>query len=202
MKYTGPKVRLSRRLGIAMTPKAAKVMELKPYPPGQHGMARQRKMSDYKRQLIEKQRLRNQYNLSERQMRNYFKKAAMRSGNPAQRLIEMLETRLDAVVLRSRMAKTIYAARQYVNHGHIMVNGKRVNIPSYQVREGDVISVREKSRKVPQFMEAWEEAVALPVPTYLEVDEKAHSAKLVAKPDREEVPVICEMSLVTEFYSK
>lgn len=202
MKYTGPKVRLSRRLGVAITPKAAKVMELKPYPPGQHGVARQRKMSDYKRQLIEKQRLRNQYNLSERQLRNYFKKAAMTTGNPAQRLIEMLETRLDAVILRSRMAKTIYAARQYVSHGHILVNGRRVDIPAFQVREGDVVTVKEKSRKIPQLMDAWEEAVALPVPTYLEIDEKAHSAKLVAKPNREEVPVICEMSLVTEFYSK
>jgi small subunit ribosomal protein S4 len=202
MKYTGPKVRLSRRLGIAMTPKAAKVMELKPYPPGQHGMARQRKMSDYKRQLIEKQRLRAQYNLSEKQLHNYFMKAASKAGNPAQRLIEMLETRLDAVVMRTRMAKTIYAARQYVNHGHVLVNGKRVNVPSYQLREGDVVTIREKSRKIPQLMESWEEAVALPVPPYLEVSEKEHSAKLVAKPQRDDVPVTCEMSLVTEFYSK
>lgn len=202
MNYTGPKVRLSRKLGIAITPKAAKVMELKPYPPGQHGASRRGKMSDYKRQLMEKQKLRFQYNLSEDQLRRYFKKAASKSGNPAQRLIEMLETRLDSVVLRAGMARTIYAARQYVVHKHIFVNGKLVNIPSYKVKIGDVVTVKEKSRKISHFQEAWEESTVMPKPPYLEINAEQHSVKLLNAPNREDVPVTCEMSLVTEYYSK
>lgn len=202
MKYTGPKVRLSRRLGIPLTPKAARIMERKPHPPGQHGPSQQYRrgrMSDYKRQLLEKQRLRAQYNISERQMRNYFRKAERAVGNTANRLIQLLETRLDAVVNRGGLAPTIYAARQFVSHGHIMVNGRRVNIASYQVKVGDVVSVKNKSRQIPAIVDAVESASP---PPYLEFSPDDMSVKLLYLPDREEVPVIGEVHLVIEFYSR
>ena len=202
MKYTGPKVRLSRQLGVAITPKAAKVMEKKDYPPGLHGKLQQRfrKMSDYKRQLLEKQKLRAQYNVHERQLRNYYKKASRKAGSTPDNLIQLLETRLDSVVLRGGLARTIYAARQYVSHGHITVNGKRVNIPSYNVEIGDVVEVREKSKKVPCFTEALEAGTA--VPSYIKSDGEKMSVSLMSLPNRSDVPIICEMSLVIEFYSR
>jgi small subunit ribosomal protein S4 len=202
MNYTGPKVRLSRRFGVPLTPKAAKIMEKRGYPPGQHGRmaARFSKVSDYKRQLQEKQLLRAQYNIHERQLRNYYQKASSRVGNTPDNLIQLIETRLDAVVMRAGLARSIYAARQYVTHGHIEVNGKRVNIPSYNVEVGDVVSVKEKSLKMPCFTEALESTIA--PPPYLDRDEAAMSVKLLYLPKRDEVPVICEMSLVIEFYSR
>lgn len=202
MNYTGPKVRLSRAIGIPLTPKAAKVMERRPYPPGQHGRLQRfsRQESDYKRQLLEKQKLRLQYNVHERQMRNYFHKAARRYGNTGDNLVQLLETRLDAVVYRGGLARTIYAARQYVSHGHILVNGRQVNIPSFNVKIGDVVSVREKSRKIPCFAEAIESTVA--PPPYLERSAEVMSVILRYLPQRSEVPVICEVSLVIEYYSR
>lgn len=202
MNYTGPKVKISRKLGIPLTPKAARVMEKKGYPPGQHGRMGQfrRKESDFKRQLMEKQRLRLQYNVHERQMRNYFKKASRRRGNTADNLIQLLETRLDAVVMRAGLARTIYAARQYVSHKHICVDGQVVNIPSYNVKVDSVVSVREKSRKLTMFADAMELIVA--PPPYLERSKEEMSVKLLYLPQRDEVPVICETSLVIEFYSR
>src|ERR687898_453962 len=122
----GPKLKLSRQLGIAITPKAAKVMENRPNPPGQHGATPRRKISGYKKQLIEKQRLRAQYNISERQMENSFAEATRQSGNTGVRLLQLLEMRLDAVVLRGGFVRTIYAARQAVKPGHIQGKGKKV----------------------------------------------------------------------------
>ncbi len=202
MNYTGPKVRLSRAIGIPLTPKAAQVMTKRAYPPGQHGRYQQfkRTASDYKRQLLEKQRLRLQYNIHERQMRNYFRKAARRYGNTVDNLIQLLETRLDAMVYRAGLARTIYAARQYVSHGHIWVNGKPVDIPSYNIKADDVISVRPKSRHLACFPIAIESTVA--PPPYLERSAADLSLKLLYLPQRAEVPVICEMSLVIEFYSR
>ena len=202
MKYVGPKVRLSRQLGVPLTPKAARIMDKKAYPPGQHGRYKQfrRKESDYKKQLQEKQKLRYQYNIHERQLRNYFKKASSRTGNTVDILIQLLETRLDAVVFRAGLARTIYAARQYVSHGHITVNGNRVNIPSYNVALGDVVAVREKSQKIPCFTDAIETTGA--PPEYIERSVEDMSAKLLALPDRADVPIIGEMSLVIEFYSR
>lgn len=202
MKSTGPKVRLSRRLGIPLTPKAARIMERKPYPPGQHGRNQQftrGRMSDYKRQLLEKQRLRAQYNISERQMRNYFRQAERAVGNTVNRLVQLLESRLDAVVNRGGLAPTIYAARQLVSHGHVLVNGRRVNIASYQVKVGDVVSVKQKSRQIPAVVDAVESAAP---PSYLDLSPDDMSVKFLYLPDREEVPVIAEVHLVIEFYSR
>ncbi|HOJ03116.1 MAG TPA: 30S ribosomal protein S4 [Bacteroidota bacterium] len=201
MKYNGPKVKLSRQLGIPLTPKASKIMERKPHPPGAHGLSRNRraKVSDYKRQLLEKQRLRWQYNISEKQMRNYYEKASRKTGNTADNLATLLETRLDAVVFRGGLARTIHAARQYVTHGHVEVNGQRVNIPSYHVRVNDVISVRQKSRKIAMFNDAVK--LSRP-PEYLDTNKPELSITVLAQPDRERIPVVCEFPLVIEYYSR
>jgi small subunit ribosomal protein S4 len=202
MKYTGPKVKRSRSLGIPLTPKAARVMEKKPYPPGQHGREQQhlrRRESDYKRQLLEKQRLKAQYNIHERQMRNYLAKASQKKGNTAQNLIQALETRLDAVVLRGGLAPTIYAARQFVSHRHITVNGERVNVPAYQVEPGDVVAVHEGSRDIPVIVDSVETASP---PDYLTLDPAKQAVRLERLPVRDEVPVISDLSQVIEFYSR
>ena len=199
MNYTGPKVKLSRKIGIRITPKAGKVMEKRTNLPGQHGKRRNRKQSDYGTQLLEKQRLRLQYHISEKQMGNYYDKATKLEGNTAELLVQLLETRLDAVIRRSGLAKTPYAARQYVQHGHILVNGKKVDIPSYQVRLSDVISIKEKSRKLECFQESIRNSLP---PAYLEVNKSDFSTKLAYIPTREEVPTQCEVSLVVEYYSR
>lgn len=201
MNYTGPKVRISRKLGIEVTLKAGKYTQKKNYPPGQHGPSKKRsKQSDYGRQLLEKQRLRLQYNVSEAQMRNYYKKAARMTGNTGDILVQLIESRLDSVVNRSGLASSIYAARQVVNHGHIYVNGKKVDIPSYHVKPNDVVSVKEKSRKIECFQEAMRIA-GIP-PHYLELSKVDFSSRYAYVPPREEIPVICEVPLVVEYYSR
>ncbi|MDX9791434.1 MAG: 30S ribosomal protein S4 [Candidatus Kapaibacterium sp.] len=200
MNYTGPKVKISRKLGLNLTPKAGKVSTRKPYPPGQHGGNKRRaKQSDYGRQLLEKQRLRLQYNLSEKQMGNFYKEAVSQTGNTADLLVQLIETRLDALVYRAGLAPTIYSARQFVSHGHIMVNGKKVTIPSFKVKVNDVISVKEKSRKIDSVQESIRTVNA---PAYLEVSKADFSAKLAYIPHKEEVPIQCELALVVEYYSR
>lgn len=202
MKFIGPKVKLSRKLGIAITPKAVKYMEKRPYPPGQHGPAKGGRppKSEYGKQLLEKQRLRFQYNVSERQMRNYFRKALRSKNATGEMLVQLLESRLDAIVLRAGFARTIYAARQFVAHGHIEVNGERVDIPSYRVKPGDVVSVRSKSRQLAPILEAMGNVP--PAISYVERDWINMQATFVRIPPRDEIPVICEVEKVVEFYSK
>jgi small subunit ribosomal protein S4 len=201
MNKTGPKVKLSRQLGIALTPKAAKVMEKKPHPPGEHGRAQnfRRKLSDFKRQLMEKQKLRAQYNIHERQLRNYFDKAQRKKGNTGDNLLQMLEMRLDAVVLRGGLARTIYAARQLVTHGHILVNGERVDVPGYTCKPGDVISVKTKSQQLPGIQEAMNDSQPN---SYLSLDRNMATVRVLDIPAREFIPVICDVPLVIEFYSR
>ena len=202
MNYTGPKVRLSRALGIALTPKAARVMERKPYPPGQHGLSssRSRRLSGFKAQLREKQRLRAQYNVHERQMKTYFQRAMRAQGNTVDALVALLETRLDAVVLRAGLARTIYAARQFVNHGHIQINNEVVRRPGRAVKLGDEVTIRPKSRKMLCFRAALEIS---PDPSgYLVVDKDLMIARLERLPMRDEVPIICDVPKVIEFYSR
>lgn len=204
MKFTGPTVKLSRQLGIPLTPKAVKYMERRPYAPGEHGQKqrRSRKFSDYKLQLLEKQRLRFQYNVHERQLRTYARKAIRSAGKASDNLIQALERRLDAVVLRSGLARTMAAARQAVNHGHILVNGNRVNIPSFALAVGDEVAVRPSSRSIPAFVEALEEMPARPAPAYLDRSGDALRSRLLALPLREQVPVSCEFSKVIEYYAR
>jgi len=201
MKYTGPKVRISRALGIPLTPKAAKVMEKKPQPPGEHGRTQtfRRKLSDYKRQLVEKQKLRAQYNIHERQLRNYYTKAIKEPGNTGAILLRMLEMRLDAIVLRGGLARTIYAARQYVSHQHMLVNGKRVDIASYGVKVGDVITVKPKSQTLECFRDAINDSQPV---RYLALDKATLTITVTAVPQPEEVPIICDLPQVIEFYSR
>lgn len=202
-KYTGPKVRISRKLGVPLTPKAAKVMERKPYPPGQHGPAKQfrrQRPSPYKQQLVEKQKLRAQYNIHEKQLRNYYKKATQKEGNTPDNLVGALETRLDNIVYRSGFARTIYQARQFVNHGHFQVDGKRVNIPSYAVKPGQVVALREKSRT----MSAVEDAIAGAPgsPDYLSVNSDQRTTTLNSVPTYEQAQVFADVPKVVEFYSR
>lgn len=200
MNYNGPKVKLSRKLGLELTPKARKYTTKKPYPPGQHGATKRRaKQSDYGKQLLEKQRLRMQFNVSEKQMRNYYDKASRLVGNTADILVQLLASRLDSVLYRSGFARTMYASRQYVSHGHVLVNGRRVNIPAYHVQVNDVIQIQEKSRKMDAFQEAMRNAGA---PAYIELSKADFSAKLLYVPPREEIGIICEIPLVVEFYSR
>jgi small subunit ribosomal protein S4 len=195
----GPKVKLARQLGIALTPKAARVMERRPNPPGQHGATPRRKVSGYKKQLVEKQRLRAQYNISERQLGNAFAEAIRQPGNTGVRLLQLLEMRLDAVVLRAGFVRTIYAARQAVTHGHVQVNGQKVDRPSRRVKPGDVISLAAKSKDITAFTVPLE--VARP-PAYLDLDKDKRSVRVREIPEREQIPVQCEASLVIEYYSR
>ncbi len=200
MSYHGPKVRLSRRFGVALTPKAARILEKRPFPPGDHGRDhRPQNDSVYKQQLIQKQLLRSQYNIRERQMRRYYALAQKSRGNTAQAIVQLLETRLDAVVLRAGLAPTIYAARQVVSHGHIVVNGRKVNIASFGVQPGDVVGIRPKSQNLLIF-----QALERPQTTlaYLEITAQERKVRLVRLPEIAEVPVLCEMNRVIEFYSR
>ncbi len=200
MKYNGPKVKLSRKVGFAIAPKARKVLDRKPGTPGQHGNSRRRpKQSDYSKQLLEKQRLRLQYNIHEKQMTNTMKKASRLKGNKVDVLVQLLEQRLDALVMRAGFARSIYAARQYVRHGHIMVNGQKVDMPAYAVQPNDVIEVKEKSRKLEGFQEAIRSSAP---PPYLDVSKADFSAKFLYLPPREEVPIVGEIPLVIEYYSR
>lgn len=199
---TESKVRRSRALGIPLTPKASRYMERRSYGPGQHGRRRGRQDSDYKVRLLEKQRLRAQYNVSEAQLRLAFARAARSRQKTGEALLVDLETRLDALVLRAGFARTIYQARQAVVHGHVTVDGRRVDRPSAHVRPGETVAVAERSRdKVPFQIAATGEHTAK-VPGYLDVDATALRARLVRLPERDEIPVICQEQLVVEFYSR
>lgn len=173
-------------------------MEKRPAPPGQHG-ARRRTRSDFGQQLLEKQRLKFQYNVSERQLRKYFADARRLKGSTGEQLLHILESRLDNMVYRAGFAATIYSARQLVSHGHMQVNGRRVNIPSQLVSLTDVISVREKSKTLLTIKDALSRTVR---PTYVETDAEKLTAKRVREPDSHEVPVSCNIQAVVEFFSK
>lgn len=199
MNFTGPKVKKSRALGVALTPKAQKYMKNRPFPPGQHGQRRRRRPSDYGVQLLEKQRLRFQYNVSESNLSRTYKMAARMPGSTGDNLVQLLESRMDVLVLRAGMAPTIYAARQFVTHGHFQLNGKKATIPSQRLKPGDVVSVRERSRKSPIFNEL---KAAAQVSAYMIVNEANYSARFDYMPPREEIPVLCAEHLVVEFYSR
>jgi small subunit ribosomal protein S4 len=198
-----PKVKKSRALGIALTPKAVKYFEARPYPPGEHGRGRKQN-SDYKVRLLEKQRLRAQYDISERQMARAYDRAKKAEGKTGEALVVELERRLDALVLRSGIARTIYQARQMVVHGHIEVNGGKVDKPSFRVRPDDVVMVRERSRSKVPFQVAREGGYDTDgeTPRYLQVNLKALAFRLDREPNRKEIPVICDEQLVVEYYAR
>jgi small subunit ribosomal protein S4 len=198
-------VRLSRSLGLALTPKAQKHFDRRPYAPGEHGNSSRRKESDYKIRLKEKQRLRAQYALREKQLRAMYNYAKTRPGLTGEVMIETLETRLDALVLRAGFARTIQQARQFVVHGHIMVDGTKLDRPSAKIKPGQTVQVRPKSQTLAPFHVAATGAhrdVLPECPEYLEVDLTKLSFKLVRAPKRVEVPVTCEENLVVEYYAR
>ncbi|MGW0214115.1 30S ribosomal protein S4 [Micromonospora chokoriensis] len=202
MNQTRPKVKRSRALGIALTPKCVRYFERRPFPPGQHGRAR-RTTSDYKVRLLEKQRLKAQYDLHEGQLRRAFDRAVRRPGKTGEELIVELESRLDALVLRAGLARTIYQARQVVTHQHVTVNGRRVDRPSARLQPGDVIAVAERSRGKAPFVVAAAGAHAPERPApYLDVTLADLTVRLVRLPLRSEVPVVCDEQLVVEYYSR
>jgi small subunit ribosomal protein S4 len=202
MNHSRPKARLSRALGIALTRKCVRYFERRPFPPGVHGRTR-RKTSDYQVRLLEKQRLRHQYNVSESQLRRTFDDAVRGAGKTGDTMVALLERRLDAVVHRSGLARTIYQARQLVAHGHFTVDGHKVDRPSYRLRPGQVVRVRERSRTSQPFQIAATGAhLDGPAAPYLSTDLEQLQTTLVREPARSEVPILCDEQLVVEFYSR
>lgn len=198
-------VRQSRALGIALTPKAVKYFEKRPYGPGEHGRARRRSESDYAVRLKEKQRLRAQYGIREAQMRRAFEEARKGSGLTGENLVELLEMRLDALVLRSGFARTIAQARQTVVHRHVLVDGQLVDRPSFRVKPGQVIQIKPKSQVMDPFQVAAAGAhrdVLGELPPYLDVSLEKLRAELVRRPQRAEIPVTCDEQLVVEYYAR
>jgi len=200
MAYRGPKAKVARSLDLAVTPKTQKILERRKFPPGQHGMSRKKSAGVYKQQLVEKQRLKFTYNISEAQLAHAYAEANRKTGSTGDNLMQLLETRLDALVYRSGFARTIFAARQYVAHGHFQVNGKRSYSPNSLVKSNDLISVREKSKNHQQIKEAIEGAPEAPV--YLAVNKDKLEAKLMNLPLRDQIPVKLNEQLVVEYYSK
>ena len=196
-------VRLSRALGIPLTPKAVKHFEKRPYPPGEHGRARRRTESDYAVRLREKQRLRAQYALREKQLRRAYDDARKAPGLTGEVMVEDLETRLDALVLRSGFARTILQARQAVTHRHILVDGKIVDRPSFRVKPGQTIQVKPRSQATVPFQVAAAGAHQFnEIPSYLNVQIEKLTAVLERRPVRAEVPVQCDVQMVVEFYAR
>ncbi|MDA0306256.1 MAG: 30S ribosomal protein S4 [Proteobacteria bacterium] len=198
------KYKINRRLGVNLWGRPKSPVNTRDYGPGQHGQRRGRKPSDFGLQLMAKQKLKGYYgSITEKQFRRYYHEATRRKGDTSENLVGILERRLDAVIYRMKFVPTVFAARQFVNHGHIKVNGKRVNIPSYLVNEGDVIEVREKSRELPLVLLAVE-SPERDVPDYMTVNLKKMQGSFDAVPKLADVPypVTMEPNLVIEFYSR
>ncbi|MDB5801395.1 MAG: ribosomal protein [Rhodocyclales bacterium] len=199
-RYTGPRLKVMRALGVELPGLSRKSIENRPNPPGQHG-ARARRVSGFGAQLREKQKLRFNYGLGERQMRRLMTDAKASRGNAGEKLAELLERRLDNVVFRAGFAPTIPSARQLVNHGHFHVNGKRVDIPSYRVRPGEVISLA-RSEKVLDIIKFTMEEPSLTRPEWLSWDAAASKATMTHAPALSDMPFPIEMQLVVEYYSQ
>ena len=197
------KYKINRRLGVNLWGRPKSPVNVREYGPGQHGQ-RRKKPSDFGTQLAAKQKLKGYYgNINEKQFRRYYDEAVRRKGDTSENLIGLLEQRLDAVVYRMRFVPTVFASRQFISHGHIRVNGRRVNIPSYQVREGDVVEVKQGSHDIPMVLEAVE-SPERDLPDYLDVDYKKMRGTFVRTPLLADVPypVHMEPNLVIEFYSR
>jgi small subunit ribosomal protein S4 len=202
-KRLSAKYKIDRRMGENIWGRPKSPINQRAYGPGQHGQRRKNKVSDFGLQLRAKQKLKGYYgNITEKQFARTYQEAARRKGNSSENLIALLESRLDAIVFRAKFTPTVFSARQFVNHGHVLVNGKRVNIASYQVKPGDVVQVRERSRNMALVLEALQLAER-DVPDYIELDPKAMTAKFIRRPELAEVPYAVKMepNLVVEFYA-
>ena len=202
-KRQNSKYKIDRRLGENLWGRAKSPVNKREYGPGQHGQ-RRRKPSDFGTQLRAKQKLKQHYgDVGEKQFQRYYEEATRRRGDTGENLIELLERRLDAVIYRAKFVPTIFAARQFVNHGHVLVNGKRVNIPSYSVKDGDVVQVKQKSRDLAIVLEAMSSGER-DLPDYIEVDDREVKATFVRGPKLADVPYAVQMepNLVIEYYSR
>ncbi|MEZ5647947.1 MAG: 30S ribosomal protein S4 [Alphaproteobacteria bacterium] len=202
-KREASKYKITRRLGVNLWGRPKSSITKREYGPGQHGQ-RRKKPSDYGVQLMAKQKLKGYYgNIGERQFRRYYEEAARRRGDTGENLIGLLESRLDAIVYRAKFVPTVFSARQFVNHGHIKVNGRRVTVPSYLVKEGDVIELKQKSKEMALVLIAIQSAER-DLPDYLEVDHQKMTAKFIRAPKVADVPypVQMEPNLVIEYYSR
>ena len=204
-KRTNAKYKIDRRMGESIWGRPKSPVNKRSYGPGQHGQRRAKKLSDYGTQLQAKQKLKGYYgNITERQFRKYYQEASRRQGDTGENMIGLLERRLDALVLRSGIARTIYQARQMVVHGHIEVNGQKVDKPSFRVKPDDVVMVRERSRSKTLFevSRAGGFAPDGETPRYLQVNLRALAFRLDREPNRKEIPVICDEQLVVEYYAR
>ncbi|MCH6576870.1 MAG: 30S ribosomal protein S4 [Alphaproteobacteria bacterium] len=202
-KRLNSKYKIDRRLGVNLWGRPKSPVNKREYGPGKHGQ-RRFKMSDFGVHLQAKQKLKGYYgNIGERQFRNYYREASRRKGDTGENLVGLLERRLDSVIYRMKFVPTVFAARQFVNHGHILVNGKRINIPSYLVKEGDEIRLKEKSFEIPMVLEAMD-SPERDVPDYVEVDYRKMKGTFIRTPKLADVPypVQMEPNLVIEFYSR
>ena len=203
-KRIAQKHKIDRRLSVNLWGRPKSPFNLRKYRPGQHGQKHTGKLSDYGVQLNAKQKLKGYYgNLNERQFRNCYKEAIRQKGDSGENLIAILERRLDAVIYRSKFVPTVFAARQFINHGHVKVNGKRVNIASYLLKESDVVEVKDKSRELALVVES-QKSQEREIPGYISVDEKKCSTTFVRVPQFAEVPYATQMDpkLVIEYYSR
>jgi len=207
-RYTGAVCRHCRREKLKLFLKGDRcysdkcAFERRAFPPGQHGQARVRKVSDYAIQLREKQKVRRIYGMMEGQFRHFFEKAERAKGVAGENLLVFLERRLDNVVYRMGFASSRSQARQIVRHNHMLVNDKMVNVPSFLVKEGDVLTVKEKSRKIETINDSLEAVVRRGLPTWIELDKDNYKAKVKALPSREEITMPIHEQLIVELYSK
>ena len=202
-KRSESKYKINRRLGVNLWGRAKSPLNRREYGPGQHGQ-RRKKPSDYGTQLSAKQKLKGYYaNIGERQFRRLYEEAVRRKGDTGENLIELLERRLDAVVYRMKFAPTPFAARQLINHGHVLVNGKRLNIGSAKLRDGDTVELRQKAKEMAVVLEATQSSER-DVPDYLEIDHERMKGRFIRAPKLADVPypVTMEPNLVVEFYSR
>ena len=203
-KRVAQKHKIDRRLSVNLWGRPKSPFTLRKYRPGQHGQKHTGKLSDYGVQLNAKQKLKGYYgNLNERQFRNCYKEAIRQKGDSGENLIAILERRLDTIVYRSKFVPTVFAARQFINHGHVKVNGKRVNIASCLLKEGDVVEVKDKSKEMALVVESMK-SQERDIPGYITVDEKKCSSTFVRTPQFAEVPYATQMDpkLVIEYYSR
>jgi len=201
-RFRGSITKVSRRLGVALSPKAEKYMSRRPYAPGQHGQSRRGKVSEYALQLREKQKMKYIYGVLERQFRNYFKKAVAQRGVTGDNLVKLLERRLDNAVYRSGFAPSRAAARQLVSHCHIRVNGKKVNIASFQMKPGDIIDFRPKSQNMDAVRNSLNKTPDSQIPSWIQVDKANMKSVFLNVPERVDVQEPFNEQLVVELYSK
>ena len=201
-RYTGPRARVCRRLDFPVFESPKFSNPRKNYPPGDHGNSRRRKSSNYGVQLREKQRMKYMYGLLEKQFRNYYKKAQIKTGPTGHNLLIMLESRLDNTIFRLGLALTRRAARQLVSHKHFLVNNRCVNIPSFQLKPGDMINVREKSKKMDLFQDSLRKVQGDNPMPWLQIDKAKLTGEFISAPDRDEITEPLNEQLVVELYSK